>query len=190
MAVSIVDFSTPAAGFDQPLALWEACHDRVRRMIGLLQRLAEHIEKIGVDENARITATSIRRYFDEAAPRHHDDEEIDLFPRLLARMDAKGATPEAGRVAAAIETLRADHNEMKSMWAALRGPLAQIEAGEAATLDDATVALFAMRYRHHVEDTQIAPALRRWLTKSDLDAVGKAMAERRGVNWSELAAPR
>lgn len=190
MAVSIVDFSTPAAGFDQPLALWAACHDRIRRMVTLLQRLNEHLEKVGVDNDAGITAISIRRYFDEAAPRHHEDEEIDLFPLLRERAKARATPAEANRIAAAIDTLTADHADMRSLWAALREPLIQIEAGRHAKLDEAVLALFAMRYREHaeVEDTLIAPALHRLLTKSDLAAIGHAMAQRRGVDWKTLGA--
>ena len=40
----------------------------------------------GADAEAAESATSIRRYFNEAAPRHHEDEEIDLFPRLPQRL--------------------------------------------------------------------------------------------------------
>jgi len=188
MSRVIVDFSTPAAGFDQPLELWGACHERVRRMIGLLQRLAEHLDKSGIDSDARTTATSIRRYFDEAAPRHHDDEEVDLFPRLTSRMDRLDAT-SATRLAEALATLMADHVDLSALWQALRVPLVQIEHGKAATLDEATIALFVSRYRAHmeIEETIVEPALKRLLSKSDLAAVGKAMAQRRGVDWNELA---
>ncbi len=190
MAVSIVDFSTPAAGFDQPLALWNACHDRVRRMIGLLQRLSEHMEKSGVDSDARVTATSIRRYFDEAAPRHHEDEELDLFERLRNRLDQL-EPPQAAKVSGALSRLLDDHVELHAMWDALRRPLADIERGKAATLDEATVALYVSRYRSHmeIEEGVIEPALKRVLTRRDLEAIGKAMAQRRGVDWSDLSAP-
>lgn len=190
MAVSIVDFSTPAAGFDQPLALWKACHDRVRRMISLLQRLAEHMEKGGLGSDARVTATSIRRYFDEAAPRHHEDEELDLFERLRNRL-GQLETTQAAKVSGALSRLLDDHVELHAMWRALREPLTRIERGEAASLDETTVALYVSRYRSHmeIEESVIEPALKRVLRKSDLDAIGKAMAQRRGVDWSELATP-
>lgn len=186
---SPIEFPTPAAGYDEPLELWLACHDRVRRMIGLLQRLIEHLNKQGPDESARITATSILRYFDEAAPHHHADEEQDLFPRLLKRARAKGNSAAAESIADAIATLQADHIEMKGLWTALREPLRQIEAGKAAHIDEVVAALFAMRYRHHVEveDTLLAPALRKTLTKADLAAIGQAMAARRGVEWRSPA---
>jgi hemerythrin-like domain-containing protein len=184
-----VDFSTPAAGFDQPLELWGACHGRVRRMIGLLQRLAEHVRKAGADSDARTTATSIRRYFDEAAPRHHDDEELDLFVRLREHLGQLDAT-QAKQVADAIATLESDHLDLAALWRALREPLTRIEGGTAAELDEATIALFVSRYQAHmeIEETVIEPALKRLLRKSDLAAIGQAMAKRRGVDWSELAA--
>ncbi len=192
MARVFVDFSTPAAGFDQPLELWSACHDRVRRMVGLLQRLDEHLHKSGVDDSARVTATSIRRYFDEAAPRHHEDEEIDLFPLVRRRAAEKADAAESERLAQVIAALESDHAELHAMWSALRQALAQIEAGRPGPLDGALVALFAGRFLDHAEreDTQVAPAFRRLLTKADLAAVGQAMAKRRGVDWSELAAQR
>lgn len=186
-----IDFRTPAAGFDQPLELWLACHERVRRMCTLLQRLLEHLREQGADEQARVTAASIRRYFDEAAPRHHEDEEIDLFPRLLQRLEGRTDSEAAG-VRNAIALLESDHREMGRLWSILREALGAIEGGDAAALDEAVVGLFVSRYRSHceVEDTVIAPALKRALSEQELEAVGRAMAQRRGIDWDEIAAPR
>lgn len=186
-----IDFRTPAAGFDQPLELWLACHDRVRRMCSLLQRLLEHVRASGADEQAKVTAVSIRRYFDEAAPRHHEDEEIDLFPRLLQRLDGSTGSEAAG-VRNAVALLEADHREMGRLWSILREALAAIERGDAGALDEVVVGLFVSRYRSHceIEDTVIAPALRRALSEQELDAVGHAMAQRRGVDWNDIAARR
>jgi hemerythrin-like domain-containing protein len=183
---SLIDFRTPAAGFDQPLALWEACHERVQRMVGLLERLLEHLRVHGADESARVTATSIRRYFDEAAPRHHEDEEIDLFPRLQAKVS--GAPAE--RIHQAIATLRADHEELHGIWTQLRLALQAVERGEPATFDEAAVAIFVTRYRTHIEleESVLAPALARVLGKRELAKIGRAMAARRGVKWEEISA--
>lgn len=185
----IIDFRTPASGFDQPLALWQACHERVARMNNMLERLVEHLKKNPVDEAAGITATSVRRYFDEAAPRHHEDEEIDLFPRLLAKLHKRDSAT-AAQTEAAVRTLLADHADMHALWTAIREQLLRIEAGRAPQFDDAQVTLFVTRYRMHIaiEDQQIAPALRRLLKTRDLQEIGSSMAARRGVDWSELAA--
>lgn len=179
-----IDFRTPAAGFDRPLALWQACHVRVLRMAGLTERLREHLCAHPVDEIAQTTATSIRRDFNEAAARHHEDEERDIFPRLRARLPADSAAS----LRAVLDTLEEDHEMLGRLWRTLDAALAAIERGEAAELDEATVLLFVSGYRRHceVEDTTIAGALARHLTPEDIAAIGQAMAARRGVDWADL----
>jgi hemerythrin-like domain-containing protein len=190
--MSTLDFRTAAAGFDQPIELWNACHERVTRMCNLLQRLVVHMRTAGADENARTTAVSIRRYFDEAAPRHHEDEEIDLFPRLIARLAERKDDGEAQRAVRAIETMTADHQAMDQLWQVLRAGLIAVENGTGDQLAEAEVTLFVDRYRTHIalEDSVIAPALRKRLKRSDLEAVGRAMAARRGVAWETLVPTR
>ena len=189
--MAIIDFRTPAAGFDQPLELWLACHDRVRRMVSLLERLHEHLQQHGANEAARVTATSICRYFDEAAPRHHEDEEVDLFP-LLRRLLPARAPAEEATVVAALAQLENEHTELGELWQQVRAVLKAIEAGQATPLDAGLVQRFANGYRRHceIEDTVIASALQRCLGEIDLDAVGQAMAERRGVDWTHLHSSR
>lgn len=189
--MAIIDFRTPAAGFDEPLELWLACHDRVRRMAGLLERLHEHLQLQGADDAAQVTAASIRRYFEEAAPRHHEDEEVDLFP-LLRRLLPEKAPRDEATVVAALAQLEKDHVELGKLWQELRGRLLTIEAGQPTALAEDLVQRFAGGYRRHceVEDSVVAAALRRCLSGVDLDAVGQAMAERRGVDWTHLHSSR
>ena len=189
--MALLDFRTPAAGFDQPLQLWLACHDRVRRMTGLLERLREHLGTMGADDAARVTATTIRRYFDEAAPRHHEDEEVDLFPLLRRTLPAR-APRRVRAVEQALLRLQADHLALGKVWQQLRPALEAIERGEAVQLDGELVRTFAEGYRGHceIEDTVIAEALQLCMDDADLDALGQAMAERRGVDWTHLHSSR
>jgi hypothetical protein len=78
----------PAAGFDHPLEMLEACHERIRRTCALIVRLAGHIAIRGVDQEAREAARSAIRYFDMAGEDHHRDEEQDLFAALFHRVPA------------------------------------------------------------------------------------------------------
>lgn len=189
--MALIDFRTPAAGFDQPLQLWLACHDRVRRMASLLERLHEHMRGKGADDAAQVTAASIRRYFDEAAPRHHEDEEVDLFP-LLRRLLPARAPQDRAAVVAALDRLQAEHADLGRLWQQVRAVLVAIEAGQPASLDPDLVQRFASGYRAHceIEDTVIAEALKRCLADIDLDALGQSMAERRGVDWTHLHSSR
>jgi hypothetical protein len=65
----------PPAGFDQPLAALAACHRRIEKQMATLARLPKHIARNGVDAEARLAISGILRYFLDAAPNHHADEE-------------------------------------------------------------------------------------------------------------------
>lgn len=182
---STIDFRTPGAGFDEPVEMWLACHQRVLRFAALLSRLAEHVSQQGANEDAQVTATSIRRYFNEAAPRHHEDEEVDLFPRLRDRLGADGEKT----VLDVLDQVEADHLEMAGLWARLDAILAEIARGKPAVIEQTLIDRFATMYRHHIdaEERIILPALKKSLAKNEWQAVGRAMAERRGLEWDEIA---
>jgi hemerythrin-like domain-containing protein len=74
----------------------------------------------------------------------------------------------------------------------MRKILLAVEAGEPAQIERDAAKRFGDGYRRHceLEDTVIATALRNCLTEQDLDAVGQAMAERRGVDWAHLHSSR
>jgi len=132
-------------------------------------------------------AASIRRYFDEAAPRHHEDEEVDMFPRLRERLDGE----RDRTVLDVLDQVEADHLEMASLWKQLDTLLAGIARGEAITLEQPLIDRFATMYRHHIdaEERVVLPALKRVLRKGDWQAVGRAMAERRGLEWEQVEKP-
>ena len=176
---STIEFRSPGASFDEPIEMWLACHQRVRRFAVLLERLRVHVERVGADEEAQLTAASIRRYFNEAAPRHHEDEEVDMFPLLRER----GGDAET---LAVLDRVEAEHLAMTALWRVLDGLLARIGTGEAAWLDPELVSRFAATYETHIEaeETQLLPALQRVLDAADWMTVGRAMAERRGLDWN------
>jgi hemerythrin-like domain-containing protein len=184
---STIDFRTPGAGFDQPVEMWLACHERVQRFAALLGRLAAHLHRHGADDEAQMTAASIRRYFNEAAPRHHEDEEVDMFPRLRDALDS--ARDQA--VLDVLDAVEADHLEMAGLWRTLDRVLAEIARGQRAPIDPALIDRFATMYRHHIdsEERVLLPALKRVLSGSEWQAIGRAMAERRGLDWEQVVQP-
>jgi len=184
---SPIDFRTPGAGFDEPVEMWLACHERVRRFALLMSRLAEHLRRNGHDEDAQVTATSIRRYFNEAAPRHHEDEEVDMFPRLRERL----AADANAIVSNVVDQVEADHLEMAGLWKRLDAMLAEIQRGKPAELDPSLIERFATLYHHHIdaEERVLLPAMKRAFSKGDWQAIGRAMAERRGLDWNDVARP-
>lgn len=163
----------PAVGWEQPFEMLLACHQRVERMLGLLERLAAHVAAQGADGNARQAAQDVMRYFDIAGPAHHEDEERHLFPRLAA----------AGGAAAALAArLHEEHLAMARQWARVRAALAGIAAGEAG-VDSSAWPAFAALYRAHIvaEEGQAYPAARALVDDTALQAMGAEMAGRRGA---------
>ena len=169
-------FAEPAASFDDPIALLMACHDRVRHYAALALKLAEYLSEHGADEQAQKAAASIIRYFDVAAPLHHQDEEEDLFPLLAQRGDA-ALRKLAG------ETMLAEHAELAVLWQQLRARLQAIVADESSDLPLALAREFSLRYPAHalIEDEAMYPQASQLLTSDELAELGQRMAARRNV---------
>lgn len=169
----------PAVGFDQPFEMLEACHERVQRSLALLARLTEHVDAHGHDAKSRSAAHDVLRYFDLAAPHHHEDEERHVFPRLLAQGDAA--------LVQAVQRLRDEHVRMGELWARLR-PVLQAWSGEGASgavpaSFRADAQAFGALYAGHIpiEEGLVFPAARAQLDEGGLHAMGDEMRVRRGA---------
>lgn len=174
-------FHAPGAGFEAPFEMLAACHERVERMLALQARLQQHLVEKGRDEAARQAARDVMRYFDMAAPLHHQDEELHVFPPLLAGPDAS--------LRAVVERLLQDHRAMEQAWPEARRVLESIAhdtatgwtpltATQTAALDG-----FAALYVRHLadEDGLVYPAATAALAGEALQAMSRDMMQRRGV---------
>ena len=143
----------PGAGYEAPFEMLDACHERVERMLRLLHKLRAHLQASGWDAQATEAARDVLRYFNEAAPRHHEDEERHVFPAVLAAPDAP-ALPHPGQgtsnatnsgqgngggtgtnnsgidkgtsLHAVVRRLLQDHADMQTRWASARPVLERI----------------------------------------------------------------
>ena len=173
-------FDTPA-GFDDPLEMLLGCHRRIEKQLATLLRLRDHLSSRGVDAEASGAAQAVLGYFERAAPHHHQDEEVDLFPLLETRITDPG---ERARFHAFRTALERDHRAIEQAWSRLRKPLEGIAEGLARPLPDADVQAFASSYAHHIlaEESALQEFVTRWLDPSDQERLGRAMAARRGVS--------
>lgn len=172
-------FPTPTAGFDSPLEILDGCHARVRRTCRLIERIAEHLEDEGIDEEVKTAAGSALRYFDIAGRDHHRDEEDDLFPALL-----RAAEPgSVAGVQSLVDRLRADHVRLDAQWAALRPQLESVRDGHGNAVDAALAHSLTRAYEDHIaeEERVLLPLARRLLAPGALATLGASMAARRGV---------
>ncbi len=191
--MEFIDFRVPAQGFSQPLMLWTASHDRAQRVALLLQRLFEHLRQHGPSQATRVTAGEVRRFMDEAAPRHHQDEDLDLFPRLRRRLEAANGSAfdpaQAHETALTLDRLEHDHPVLDDLWAQVRAALVHADSAAPTDAHCACAEQFVGTFlaHHGVEDQIITPIAERALRPDDLAAIGDAMAARRGTTWSALS---
>jgi hemerythrin-like domain-containing protein len=168
-------FSTDKpASFDDPLGMLLACHERIRRNLLTLGRLQRHLPEFGHDDDARAAARAILRYFDNAAPNHHADEEHSLLPRLRA------AVPESAALA---QRLEEEHALLGDNWRRLRPLLAAIATGQRANLSPRLVREVSALYGAHItfEEDLVIPLARESLDAAAFAEIGREMAARRSV---------
>ncbi|PFH08992.1 pyridoxamine 5'-phosphate oxidase [Collimonas sp. PA-H2] len=172
-----------APDFSQPIAVLKHCHDRIRKQLETLQNLLDHLPQHGNDAQAQQAAHSVMRYFNQAAPHHHADEEVDLLPMLT--------TTASGEDAALLQKLMpeimAEHQQMDDLWQVLNLQLAPIADGATATpacqLSPQDVQQFSAIYSAHMEkeETWIAPMAKRLFSTQQMQQLGAAMQQRRGI---------
>lgn len=168
-----IAIQTSAAFEERPLELLYACHERVRRFTGLTERLVAHTAARGADAEAREAAESVLRYFEQALPLHHADEEADVFPALRALHDAA--------LSAAIAALEDEHVALDAQWQRVAPWLRQLAAGAAAPAP-AGIADFSAAYARHIEaeEGEVFVAIER-LPEAVVHAVAARMRARRGA---------
>ena len=179
MGKTIPGHSSPTAGFEAPLEMLSACHGRIEDQCATLRRLQAHLPGHGSDAQARSAAAGLMRYFDGSARQHHDDEEQDLFPALLESM--AGSDPVCVRELTA--RLTAEHRELEARWRRLRPVLESVVEGAPARLALDEIDAFAGLYARHIEceEQELLPMAGRLLGDDDLERIGRAMRERRGI---------
>ena len=181
VSVQLPGHRAPAAGYEAPYQMLAACHERVQRTLALLQRLHQHVAQHGADEQAVQAARDVLRYFEQAAPQHHLDEERHVFPRVLAMGDA--ALTEV------VHRLQRDHLEMEAAWARVRAELQSLMGVEPplpSTWVDRTRDLFQHfvgLYERHIPDEEqlVFPAGERVMGPDALTVMAQDMMQRRGV---------
>ena len=170
-------FGAPAVGFDTPFEMLQACHERVERTLTLLQKLCDYLHDHACDDSARQAARDVLRYFDMAAPLHHEDEELHVFPLLLARGEAD--------MVVQVQQLQRDHDAMGLHWQAARARLLALAEGAVDAFsaeDEAAFAHFSAGYAEHIrcEEEVVYPAASALLDAAALQRMGSEMRQRRG----------
>lgn len=171
----------PQADFTRPIALMMDCHRRIEQFLDVLIRIARTAGGEPMTREERSAMQTAMNYFRSAGPRHNEDEESSLFPRLRG-----SGHPEAAKVLDAIEQLESEHRRVEVSHQRVDALLKQwldeacLSSAEASEL---TRLLLEMReiYRRHIamEDQQLFPLAQQLLQAGEIQAIGREMAERR-----------
>jgi len=173
--------TTGQPDFTQPIELMMDCHRRIEHFLGVLQKLTDRYAGRPLDAEGREALETALNYFRSAAPRHTEDEERSLFPRMR-RLDDR----RVRRAMAEIDRLEADHRKAEAAHAQLDalgrrwltdGTLAPEPFAELRNLVDE----LAKAYGEHIpiENESVFVLAKRVLDDEQLLAVGEEMRQRR-----------
>ena len=163
-------------GFDDPLGLLRACHDRMLAHCDLLEALVARARAGELQDSAPRAAADIARYFSTSAPLHHRDEEEDLFPRI---------NRQSLRIAELVHSLRKEHRALDALWATILPELRRIPADGFSGAFLESAARFSALCRAHVnrENRELLPLVASSVSTRELGYIGESMARRRGVPY-------
>ncbi|QIL81996.1 hemerythrin domain-containing protein [Diaphorobacter sp. HDW4A] len=177
--ISLPGLRSPGVGFEQPFEMLDACHDRVQRSLQLLVDLRVYLRANGCDDSVRQAARDVQRYFDIAAPLHHQDEELHVFPALKQRC------ADDAHLQSLVLQLQQDHEDMHRLWSdAVRNALAAIVSGAQDRFTESQESafdVFAQCYARHLkmEDEVAYPQARLVVSEDEQQTMGREMAARR-----------
>jgi len=162
-----------SVGFDDPLGMLKACHEKIRSHCQLLIDLCEYMKTHDADRDAIATGRKILKYFSTAAKNHHQDEELDIFPLIR----------HSQTVHDLITQLEQDHQKLEKLWL-LFEPILEKDNLKKISLLETEIKAFKQHYEEHIqtENNQLIPEAALLLSADQLIKIGKKMRARRAVN--------
>ncbi len=143
----------------QPLSNFSNCHEGILRQ---LDEFGELPALLAPAQRARQIAERLLAFFREAVFEHHQDEERELFPAVLASSQS-GAERE--RVKLLVDALTREHRDVEQQWKALEPQLKKLVKGQPAELDPDAIARLIQQYHAHArfEEAEFLPLSERIL---------------------------
>jgi len=158
-----------------PFEALDLCHREVMSHLQVLDRLVQHLDAKGVDDEARRLARAVCRFFAETARSHHGDEERTVFPALLNGTDVD--------LIQHVHRLQQDHGWLEEDWNELSLQLSAVADGYSwydITALRGGVEVFTALYHDHIalEESLIYPEARRAL-HTEFEGLGRRLSEQR-----------
>jgi len=134
--------STPASS--EPFEDFSQCHAGILNKLGVLGELPALLAPA---LRAREVAEQANAFFHEAIFEHHQDEERELFPAVLA----SAHEGELAQVSELVKRLTDEHRTLEAIWRSLEAPLKKVAKGQLGDIDVAQIESLVNQYRAHAE---------------------------------------
>jgi hemerythrin-like domain-containing protein len=82
MPMAVIIGAKPDGGFDDPIGMLKDCHRRIESFLGILCLVCRQAKGRTLSDEEQSAIESALRYFSVSGPRHNQDEEQSVFPRL------------------------------------------------------------------------------------------------------------
>jgi len=154
------DAPTPAA---EPIAGFSRCHEGILAQLEALAGLPALLDPAA---RARQVAEETMRLFRAAVYEHHQEEERELFPAVLA---SAAAGAERTQVQTIVRQLTEEHRDVETRYERLEPVLKRVAKGHAPQVDHAELAAdirrLVQQYEGHAryEETDFLPLAERIL---------------------------
>jgi hemerythrin-like domain-containing protein len=162
-----------------PVDDFSQCHVGI---LAHLQALDELPGLLAAAARARSQASTLRGFFEHAVLEHHQQEEEDLFPAVLASAH-QGAEREL--VQAMVLRLTTEHRQIEAAWARLDPALKAAAKGQASQLAAADVHALVEHYQTHAgyEEAHFLPLAKTILGRDDhhMAALGLSLHMRQAL---------
>jgi hemerythrin-like domain-containing protein len=166
-----------------PLANFSQCHAGIVAQLNQLDRLPDLLDPA---QQARQVAAQALEFFRAAVFEHHNEEERELFPAVLASA-APGEEHE--KVASVVDQLVHEHRDIEATWARLEPALKSIAKGQDPRLPAGEVAAMIAglvddyRGHAHFEEVYFLPLAQTILGRNGnhLAALGLALHTRHAL---------
>lgn len=172
----------PESGFNNPLGLLSDCHRRIEQFLAVIIKVCDTADGAPMVSPEIDALENALEYFRNAAPKHTDDEEDSLFPRLRAAPGGQAALDCMAVLESDHAAANRDHEKVDAFareWL----DTGILDPRDLREMKRALERLSRIYARHiATEDRELFPLAARVLPAEVLAEVGREMAERRVFN--------
>lgn len=175
----VVIGAKPDSGFDDPIGMLKDCHRRIESFLGILFQVCRRAQGRALSDEERQAVEAALRYFVQSGPRHNEDEEQSVFPRL--RAGSAAAAEDVQRLETEHHEATAHHDEVALLYARWIAD-GRLSAEDESRLLSLTGQLERLYTKHiRIEEEVVFPQAAAQFNQQTLGEIGEEFKARRSA---------